>query len=78
MVLTQDQVFTGEPAVTLELKGHPIGQGMLSTINAAELAAILVALRQCQSDQDECIATDSKISMQKISKQLHSPHHTNF
>ena len=55
---------------------HPTGQGMLNTSSRAEMAAILVALRECQSDKGECIVTDSKISIQNISKQLRLPHDT--
>ena len=35
---------------------------MLNIINRAELVAILVALRECQQYEDECIATDSRCS----------------
>ena len=58
------------PTAALQLKLHPIGQGMLNTINRAELVAILVAPRECRPYEDECIATDSRRSMQKISKHL--------
>ena len=49
---------------------------MLNTINRAELVAILVALRECRSYEDECIATDSRCSMQKINKHLRAPAQT--
>ena len=52
---------------------RPYTQGMLNTITRAELAAILVALRQCQGDRDETIATDSKCSMDKIAKHIRNP-----
>ena len=55
---------------------NPIGQGMLNTINCAELVAILVALRECRPYEDECIATDSRCSMQKINKHLRAPAQT--
>ena len=46
---------------------------MLNTITRAELAAILVALRHCQGDRDEIIATDSKCSMDKVVKHIRNP-----
>ena len=54
----------------LQLKVHPIGQGMLNTIDRAELVAILVAFQECRTYENECIATDSRCSMQKINKHL--------
>jgi len=52
----------------LSLRVKPYGEGMLNTINRAELIAILVALRECRPDMNECIATDSRCSIQKIAK----------
>ena len=57
----------------LSLRVKPYGEGMLNTINRAELIAILVALRECRPDMNECIATDSRCSMQKIAKHLRLP-----
>ena len=44
-----------------------------NTITRAELAAILVALRECRAEADEIIATDSKCSMDKLAMQLSDP-----
>ena len=56
-------VYTRSEIAPLHLKVHHYKSGMLNTINRAELAAILVALRTCRKDANECIATDSKCSM---------------
>ena len=50
-------VYRQAPTAALKLKVHPVGQGMLNTINRAELATILVPLRECRQYEDECIAT---------------------
>ena len=70
--VTGSGVYRQAPTAALHLKVHPIGQGMLN-INRAELVAILVALRECRSYEDECIAPDSSYSMQKINKHLRAP-----
>ena len=57
----------------LSLKIHPYKTGMLNTINRAELIAIYVALKVCRQQEKECIATDSRCSMQKINKAIHTP-----
>ena len=69
--VTGSGVYKQAPTAALQLKVHPIGQGMLNTINRAELVAILVALRECRPYKDECIATDSRCSMQKINSIQH-------
>ena len=74
--VTGSGVYRQAPAAALQLKVHPIGQGMLNTINRAELVAILVALQECRPYEDECIATDSRCSMQKINKHLRAPAQT--
>ena len=74
--VTGSGVYRQAPTAALQLKVHPIGQGMLNTINRAELVAILVALRECRPYKDECIATDSRCSMQKINKHLRAPAQT--
>ena len=74
--ITGSGVYRQTPTALLQLKVHPIGQGMLNTINRAELVAILVALQECRPCKDECIATDSKCSMQKINKHLQAPAQT--
>ena len=43
----------------LSLKVHPYEQGMLNTINRAELVALLIALRHCRPGVTESIAIDS-------------------
>ena len=53
--VTRSGVYRQAPLAALQLRVHPIGQGMLNTINRAELVAILVALRECRSFEDECI-----------------------
>ena len=63
-------VYRQAPTAALQLQAHPIGRGMLNTINRAKLVAILVALRECQPYEDKCIATDSRCLMQKINKSL--------
>ena len=48
--------------------------GMLTTITRAELAAFLVALRECRPEYDaEVVATDSRCSMDKIAMHLRDP-----
>lgn len=74
--VTGSGVYRQAPAAALQFKVHPIGQGMLNTINRAELVAILVALRECRPYEDECIATDSRCLMQKINKHLRAPAQT--
>lgn len=50
---------------------------MQNIINHAELAATSLALKECQSHQDEyTTATNCRSSMHKISKHWHSPHQT--
>ena len=46
--ITGSGVYRQTLTAALQLKVHPIGQGMLNTINRAELVAILVALQECQ------------------------------
>ena len=74
--VTGSGVYRQAPTAALQLKVHPIGQGMLNTINRAELVAILVALRECRPYEDECIATDSRCSMQKRNEHLRAPAQT--
>ena len=60
-------------SATLSLRVKPHGEGMLNTITRAELIGILVALKECRPDMHECIATDSRCSMQKVAKHLKLP-----
>ena len=73
VMITGSGVYRQAPTAAPQLKVHTIGQGMLNTINHAELVAILVAFRECDPHEDECIATDSRCSMQKINKHLRAP-----
>ena len=57
----------------IALKVRCNNSGMLNTITRAELAAIHAALKECRSDCDEIIATDSKCSMDKMAKHLRDP-----
>ena len=74
--ITGSGVYRQAPAAALQLKVHPIGQGMLNTIDRVELVAILVALQECRPYENECIATDSRCSMQKMNKHLRAPAQT--
>ena len=74
--VTRSGVYRQAPTAALQLKVHPTGQGMLNTINRADLVPILVALRECRPHEDECIPTDSRCSMQKINKHLRAPAQT--
>ena len=74
--ITGSGVYRQAPTAALQLNVHPIGQGILNTINRAELVAILVALQECRPYETECIATDSRCSMQKINKHLRAPAQT--
>ena len=62
--VAESGVYRQAPTAALQLKVDPIAQGMLDTINRAELVAILVAIRECRPYEDERIATDSSCSMQ--------------
>ena len=53
----------------LGLRCKQYREGTLTTSKRA-IIAILVALRECTSDMNKCIATDSRCSMQKIVKHL--------
>ena len=75
-IATGSGVYRKLNTAYLKLKVHPYRQGMLNTINRAELVAILVALRSCRPGTKECIATDSMCSMQKIARHLSSPEST--
>ena len=55
---------------------RPYGQGMLNTINRAELVALLIAVRHCRPGVKESMATYSKCSTQKIGMHLRSPSST--
>ena len=72
-IVTGSRVYRQCSKAPLNLKIHPYNTGMLNTINRAELAAISVALKACKQQQEECIATDSVCSMQKINKSLRAP-----
>ena len=63
---TGSGVYREHKHAHLSLKVHPYEQGMLNTINRAELIALLIAVRHCRPRVKERIATDSKCSMQKI------------
>lgn len=69
-LVTGSGIYRKLLSAPLSLSVKPYGQGMLNTINKAELIAILVALKRCRPDMNECIATDSRCSMQKIAKHL--------
>ena len=73
--VTGSGVYRQAPTAAPQLKVHPIGQGMLNIITGAELA-ILFALRECRSNEDESIATDSRCWMQKINRHLRAPAQT--
>ena len=60
-------------AYLMSLRVHPYEQGMLNTINRAELVALLIAVRHCRPGVKESIATHSKCLMQKIGMHLRSP-----
>ncbi len=75
-IVTGSGVYREHKHAHLSLKVHPSGQGMLNTINRAELVALLIALRHCRPGVTESIATDSKCSMQKIGMHLRSPSST--
>ena len=72
-LVTGSGIYRKLCSAPLSLRVKPYGEGMLNTINRAELVAILVALRECRPDMNECIATDSRCSMQKIAKHLRLP-----
>ena len=74
--VTGSGVYRPAPPAALKLKVHPVGQGMLNTVNRAELAAVLVALRECRQHEDECIATNSRCSLQTSNKHLRAPAQT--
>ena len=59
-IVTGSGVYREHKLAHLSLKVHPYGQGMLNTINRAELVALLIALRHCRPGVTESIATDSK------------------
>jgi len=67
-------VYRKHKLAHLSLKVHPYEQGMLNTINRAELVALLIAVRHFRPGVAESIATDSKCSMQKIGMHLISVH----
>ncbi len=75
-LVTGSGVYMEHKHAHLSLKVLPYEQGMLNTINRAELVALLIALRHCRPDVTESmlrIATDWKYSMQKIGMHLRSP-----
>ena len=72
-LVTSSGIYRRSSTAPLQLRVKPYGTGMLNTINRAELVAILVALRTCRPEQEECIATDSSCSMQKIARHLREP-----
>ncbi len=65
-LVTGSGVYREHKHAHLSLKVHPYEQGMLNTINRAELVALLIAVRHCRPGVKESIATDSKCSVQKI------------
>jgi len=75
-LVTGSGVFWEHKHAHLSLRVHPYEQGMLNTINRAELVALLIALTHCRPGVTESIATDSKCSMQKIGMHLRSPSST--
>ena len=72
-LVTGSGIYRNLHSAPLNLRVKPYGTGMLNTINRAELITILVALRECRPNSNECIATDSRCSMQKIAKHLRLP-----
>ncbi|DBB05711.1 TPA: hypothetical protein ACH3X1_016702 [Trebouxia sp. C0004] len=72
-LVTGSGVYREHEHAHLSLKVHPYEQGMLNTINRAELVARLIAVRHCRPGVKESIATDSKCSMQKVGMHLRSP-----
>jgi len=64
--VTGSGVYRKHKHIHLSLKVHPYEQGMLNTINRAELVALLIALRHGRPGVTESIATDSKCSMQTL------------
>jgi len=75
-LVTGSGVYREHKHAHLSLKVHPYEQGMLNTINRAEVVALLIAVRHCRPGVKESIATDSKCSMQKIGMHLRSPSST--
>ena len=61
-------------AAPMRLRVRSNMPGMLNMITRAELAAIVVALRECRPECDEI--TDSKCSMDKIAMHLRHPNMT--
>ncbi len=74
-LVTGSGVYREHKHAHLSLKMRPYEQGMLNTINKAELVALL-AVRHCRPGVKESIATYSKCSMQKIGVHLRSPSST--
>ena len=75
-LVTGSGVYREHKRAHLSLNVHPYEQGMLNTINRAELVALLIAVRHCRPGVKESIATDSKCSMQRIGMHLRSPSST--
>jgi hypothetical protein len=75
-LVTGSGVYRKHKHAHLSLTVHPYEQGMLNTINRAELVALLIDLRHCRPGVTESIATDSKCSMQKNGMHLRSPSST--
>ncbi len=71
-VVTDSGVYRERERAHLSLKMNSYEQGMLNTINRAELVVLLIALRHCRPGMSESTATDSKCSMQKIGMHLRS------
>ena len=71
----QDPVCTGSYC-SAATQGAPDRAGHAEPVNRAELVAILVALQECRSHENECIATDSRCSAQKIDKHVRAPAQT--
>ena len=72
-LVTGSGVYREHKHAHLSLKVHPYEQGMLNTINRAQLLALLIAVRHCRPGVNESIATDSKCPMQKTGMHLRSP-----
>ena len=66
-------VYSSKDEADVRIKIRPSKPGPINTINRAELAALLYALRRWQDSTDMTIVTDSQSSMQGINAQLRDP-----
>ena len=66
-------VYSCRDETDVRITIRPSKPGPINTINRAELAALLYALRRWQDSTDMTIVTDSQSSMQAINAQLRDP-----